>query len=177
MKRRGRWGGPNRCTLRGGCRLPDAATSRVVCAHVGGIFDILPSGLAPRLLAERSGPITALAATEGRAYWVAEGEAEGLVLRSVALPELERAPARYLVNARRQQEAGSSLPPGARPLVAAARGGCRRDLPIVLGAGPTIVSGCMKGTYLPLGRFPLAHTRSLEEALSIQASFNASPMR
>lgn len=149
-----------------------------MCAHVGGIFDILPSGLAPRLLAaEHSGPITALAATEGRAYWVAEGEAEGLVLQRVALPELESSPARYLVNARRQQEAGSSLPPGPRPLVAAARGGCRRDLPIVSGAGPTIVSGCMKGTYLPLGRFPLAHTRSLEEALSIQASFNASPMR
>ncbi|HTV17810.1 MAG TPA: hypothetical protein VMG12_04045 [Polyangiaceae bacterium] len=68
---------------------PLVVSSRVVCAQVGGLFDISPSRATPRFLAsERSGPITAVAAAHGHAYWVAERGAEQLVVRSVALPEL-----------------------------------------------------------------------------------------
>lgn len=65
---------------------PLVVSSRVVCAHVGGIFELSPSARAPRpLAAERSGPITALAATDDRAYWVAESKEHALVVRSIAL--------------------------------------------------------------------------------------------
>lgn len=68
---------------------PLAVSSRVVCAQVGGLFELSPAARAPRLLAsERSGPITALTATDERAYWVAEGREQGLIVRSVALAEL-----------------------------------------------------------------------------------------
>lgn len=60
-----------------------------VCAQVGGLFDIPPSAMAPRFLAsERDGPITDLAATDERVFWVAESGAEQLVVRSLALPGL-----------------------------------------------------------------------------------------
>lgn len=68
---------------------PVVVSSRVVCAHVGGLFDISPSARRPRPLAtEHSGPITATAATDERAYWVAESGDERLVVRSIALPGL-----------------------------------------------------------------------------------------
>jgi hypothetical protein len=68
---------------------PLAVSSRVVCAHVGGLFDIPPSSSAPRFLAlERAGPVTAVAATNDRAFWVADAGAERLVVRAIALPEL-----------------------------------------------------------------------------------------
>lgn len=66
---------------------PIAVSNRVVCAQVGGVFDFPVSARAPRLLAtERAGPITALAVTDERAYWVAESGDARLLLRSVALP-------------------------------------------------------------------------------------------
>jgi hypothetical protein len=68
---------------------PLVVSSRVVCAQVGGLFEIAPAVRAPRpLAAERAGPITATAATDARAYWVAESGGERLIVRSVALPEL-----------------------------------------------------------------------------------------
>ena len=66
---------------------PLVVSVQVVCAHVGGLFEIPPSARVPRPLAsEHAGPITSLAATSDRAYWVAESGDEGLVVRSIALP-------------------------------------------------------------------------------------------
>jgi hypothetical protein len=66
---------------------PIAVSSRVVCAHVGGLFEIARPGAAPRLLAsEAAGPIAATAATNDRAFWVAES-GDHLVVRSVALSD------------------------------------------------------------------------------------------
>jgi hypothetical protein len=68
---------------------PLVVSSRVVCAHVGGVFDIPPSSSLPRFLAaERAGPVTAVAATNERAFWVAEAGKDRLVVRSIVLPEL-----------------------------------------------------------------------------------------
>jgi hypothetical protein len=68
---------------------PLAVSSHVVCAHVGGLFDIPPPGRAPRFLAsERAGPVTAMVATNDRVFWVAESGDERLVVRTVILPEL-----------------------------------------------------------------------------------------
>jgi hypothetical protein len=68
---------------------PLVVSSRVVCAHVGGLFEVLPTGTGPRFLAsETAGPITALAATDSHAFWVAEKGADSLVLRSVPLSGL-----------------------------------------------------------------------------------------
>jgi hypothetical protein len=68
---------------------PLAASSRVVCAHVGGLFDIPSAGVAPRFLAaERAGPVTAMAATNDRVFWVAESGDQRLVVRTAVLPEL-----------------------------------------------------------------------------------------
>jgi hypothetical protein len=68
---------------------PLVVSSRVICAHVGGLFDIPGSNMAPRFLAsERAGPITVTAATADRAYWVAENGNGRLIVRSVALAGL-----------------------------------------------------------------------------------------
>jgi hypothetical protein len=68
---------------------PLVVSSRVVCAHVGGLFDIPPSGSGPRFLAaERAGPVAAVAATNERAFWVAEAGKERLAVRALVLPEL-----------------------------------------------------------------------------------------
>jgi hypothetical protein len=65
---------------------PLAASDRVICAHVGGIFDIPPGASAPRFLAsERAGPITVVAATNDRVFWVAEDGDARLLVRSVPL--------------------------------------------------------------------------------------------
>jgi hypothetical protein len=65
---------------------PLAVSSRVVCAHVGGLFDIPPSSSAPHVLtAERAGPVTAIAIANDRAFWVAEAASERLVVRTVVL--------------------------------------------------------------------------------------------
>lgn len=66
---------------------PLAVSTRVVCAQVGGLFEISTAG-ARALASERSGPITATAATPDRAYWVAESGGQGLVVRSAVLPGL-----------------------------------------------------------------------------------------
>jgi hypothetical protein len=67
---------------------PIAVSSRVVCAHVGGLFELSPSTRAPRpLAAERSGPITAMVATDERAYWVAESGDDRLIVKSIAFPD------------------------------------------------------------------------------------------
>jgi hypothetical protein len=67
---------------------PLVVSSRVVCAQVGGLFDVPASGAAPRFLAsERAGPITTTAATDDRAFWVAEN-GDGLIVRAVELAEL-----------------------------------------------------------------------------------------
>lgn len=64
---------------------PLAVSSRVVCAQVGGLFELPAPGTSPRFLAsEQAGPITTTAATQDRAVWVAE-HGEGLVLRAVPL--------------------------------------------------------------------------------------------
>jgi hypothetical protein len=68
---------------------PLVVSSRVICAQVGGLFDIPTSGAAPRFLAsERAGPITATAATDDRAFWVAEKGTDRLIVRSVKLAGL-----------------------------------------------------------------------------------------
>jgi hypothetical protein len=68
---------------------PLVVSNRAVCAHVGGLFDVPPFARVPRLLAsERDGPITALAATDDRVFWVAEGGENRLVVRTVPLPGL-----------------------------------------------------------------------------------------
>jgi len=67
---------------------PLAVFDRILCAQVGGLFDIPHSGTAPRFLAsERAGPITALAVTASRAYWVADNGADQLLVRAITLPE------------------------------------------------------------------------------------------
>ena len=72
---------------------PIAISTRVVCAQVGGLFEIPPSDAAPRFLAsERSGPITALAATTGSTWWVAENGDEKLVVRSVSMSRVAQHP-------------------------------------------------------------------------------------
>lgn len=66
---------------------PLVVSSRVVCAQVGGLFDLPPSGTAPRFLAsEHDGPITTLAITNDRLFWVAESGTDQLALRSLPLP-------------------------------------------------------------------------------------------
>lgn len=66
---------------------PLAVSSRVLCAQVGGLFDVAFAGSTPRFLAsERSGPVTAVAAMSERAFWVAESGNGRLVVRSVTLP-------------------------------------------------------------------------------------------
>lgn len=68
---------------------PLAVSSHVVCAHVGGLFDIPPRGRAPRFLAsERAGPVTAVVATNDRVFWVAESGDARLVVRTATFPEL-----------------------------------------------------------------------------------------
>jgi hypothetical protein len=68
---------------------PLAVSSRVVCAQVGGLFDIPRAGRPPRFLAsERAGPVTSTAATDDHLFWVAESGNERLVVRTVLLPEL-----------------------------------------------------------------------------------------
>lgn len=68
---------------------PLAVSDRAICAQVGGLFDVPPGGHGPRFLAsERQGPVTALAATEDRLFWVAESGNERLVVRSALLPGL-----------------------------------------------------------------------------------------
>lgn len=65
---------------------PLVVSSRAICAQVGGLFDVPRGGTAPRLLAlEREGPITALAATDERVFWVAESGNDRLVLRTALL--------------------------------------------------------------------------------------------
>jgi hypothetical protein len=65
---------------------PIAVSSRVVCAQVGGLFDIARPGASPRFLAsEPAGPIVATAATNDAAFWVAENGDGHLVVRTVPL--------------------------------------------------------------------------------------------
>ena len=67
---------------------PLAVSDRAICAEVGGLFDVPPGGSAPRFLAtERDGPITALAATDDRVFWVAESHGDRLVVRTALLPD------------------------------------------------------------------------------------------
>lgn len=67
---------------------PFVVSSRVVCAQVGGVFEIPLSGAAPTFLAaERAGPITALATTRSSVFWVAEHGAQRQVVRSVTLAD------------------------------------------------------------------------------------------
>jgi hypothetical protein len=65
---------------------PIAVSSRVVCAQVGGLFEIARAGAPPRFLAsEPAGPIAATAATHDRAFWVAENGEGHLVVRAAPL--------------------------------------------------------------------------------------------
>jgi hypothetical protein len=67
---------------------PLVVSNRAICAQVGGLFDLPPGGSAARFLAsERNGPITALAATDERVFWVAESGKDQLVVRTARLPE------------------------------------------------------------------------------------------
>lgn len=68
---------------------PLAVSRRVVCAQVGGLFELPALGGTPRFLAtERGGPITATAATDDRAFWVAENGNQRWVVRSAELAGL-----------------------------------------------------------------------------------------
>jgi hypothetical protein len=72
--------------LAGAICSPLVASSRVVCAHVGGLFEIPPSATAPRFLAaEPAGTITAMAVTNDHAFWVAENGGGHLLVRSAPL--------------------------------------------------------------------------------------------
>ncbi|MET0413173.1 MAG: hypothetical protein ABW217_17845 [Polyangiaceae bacterium] len=67
--------------------LAVSASDRVICAQVGGVFDIRASRGRPRFLAaEPGGPVTSIVAGEGRAFWVAEAGDHRLAVRSVELP-------------------------------------------------------------------------------------------
>jgi hypothetical protein len=67
---------------------PLVVTDRVLCAQVGGLFEVPLSGEAARFVApERAGPITALAAAGSRVFWVADHGAEQLIIRSVTLEQ------------------------------------------------------------------------------------------
>jgi hypothetical protein len=67
---------------------PLVVSSRVFCAHVGGLFDIPPSSSVPRLMtSERAGPVTAMAATNEHLFWVAEADSDQLVVRSALLSQ------------------------------------------------------------------------------------------
>jgi hypothetical protein len=67
--------------------LAVSSSDSVVCAHVGGIFDVPASRSRPRFLAlERAGPVTAVVASGGRAFWIAESGDAQLVVRSLELP-------------------------------------------------------------------------------------------
>jgi len=68
---------------------PLVVSNRVICAQVGGLFDLPPESPAPRFLAsERDGPITAVAATGDRLFWVAERGNDQMVVRTAPLPGL-----------------------------------------------------------------------------------------
>jgi len=68
---------------------PLVVADRAICAQVGGLFDLPLGGRGPRFLAsERDGPITALAATDERLFWVAESGTDQLVVRTTPLPAL-----------------------------------------------------------------------------------------
>jgi hypothetical protein len=68
---------------------PLVVSNRAICAQVGGLFDVPPGSTAPRFLAvERDGPITAVAATDERLFWVAESGTDQLVVRTTPLPAL-----------------------------------------------------------------------------------------
>lgn len=67
---------------------PLAVSDRVLCAQVGGLFEVPLSGAAPLFVAsERAGPVTALAVAQSRAFWVAENGTDRLLLQSVTLSE------------------------------------------------------------------------------------------
>lgn len=67
---------------------PLVVSNRVICAQVGGLFDVPPGRRAPRFLAsEREGPITALAATDERIFWVTDSGSDRLVVRTAVLPQ------------------------------------------------------------------------------------------
>lgn len=64
---------------------PFAVSDRVVCAQVGGLFEV-PFGAPPRFVApERAGPVTAVAATPSRVAWIAEKAGERMLVQSVTL--------------------------------------------------------------------------------------------
>lgn len=68
---------------------PLTVSNRVVCAHVGGIFDIPWVGADPRIVAtEPGGPIADITATEHTTYWVADGGENRMIVRSAPLPAL-----------------------------------------------------------------------------------------
>lgn len=68
---------------------PMVVTDRVICAQVGGLVEVTHEGAEPRSLgAELDGPITTLAATKSRAYWVADRGRNRMSVRAVLLPDL-----------------------------------------------------------------------------------------
>jgi len=68
---------------------PLVVSSRAICAQVGGLFEVASKGSVPRFVAsEHEGPVTALAATDDRIFWVAEAGKDELVVRSAPLPGL-----------------------------------------------------------------------------------------
>jgi hypothetical protein len=68
---------------------PLAVSSRVVCAQVGGIFDVPWAGADPRVVAgEPGGPIADIAVTDKTVFWIADGGESRMVVRSAPLPEL-----------------------------------------------------------------------------------------
>lgn len=68
---------------------PLAVSDRVVCAHVGGIFEIPGEGIPPRTLSVApKGPTATIAADRQRVVWVTDAGENQLAVRSLALPEL-----------------------------------------------------------------------------------------
>jgi hypothetical protein len=67
--------------------LAVSVSDGVVCAQVGGIFDIRASRSRPRFLAvEPGGPVTSIVASGSRVFWVAETGDHRLAVRSLELP-------------------------------------------------------------------------------------------
>jgi len=68
---------------------PLTVSSRLVCAHLGGVFDVPHPGSKPRLIAlETGGPIASIQATEKTVYWIVDSGKNQLTAKSAPLPAL-----------------------------------------------------------------------------------------
>lgn len=68
---------------------PLSVSNRVLCAQVGGIFELARKGAEPRTVAlETGGPIAHITATGERTYWIVDRGPDQMEVRSALLPQL-----------------------------------------------------------------------------------------